>query len=243
MFGGGFMIEVMDGDAYIASRNNENNNNNNDDGNVIEQIDDVAAEEKSDEKPAKKKRKKQKKNVSKNVTSEDQPKNVDVPSEDEDEKQKQLETTLNNWSAGGVGSMLHPSIIKSLSARKYYYPTPIQSRTLASSLFGKCDVVGAAPTGSGKTIAYLLPIVNFILQKKDDADIDHNDDNFGNLIALILTPTRELALQVTDEARILLSSSDNKNNICTIIGGMAQAKQKRQLQSNPCIIIATPGRL
>ena len=97
---------------------------------------------------------------------------------------------------------------------------------------------------SGKTISYLLPVMNHILthSKDDTDDIEKTSYELTmqrKLTALILTPTRELALQVTDEARILSSSV----RVCTIVGGLAHAKQIRQLKQHPDIVVATPGRL
>lgn len=92
---------------------------------------------------------------------------------------------------------------------------------------------------SGKTIAYLLPILNHVLNQRDLDGMDDKKMVQNSLVAMIITPTRELALQVTDEARILSSST----NVCTIVGGLAHAKQIRQLSSSPSIIVATPGRL
>lgn len=111
-------------------------------------------------------------------------------------------------------------------------------------------MVGAAPTGSGKTLSYGLPILQWVLGL-DDAEIatlDEEDSADAGepkqkrpLQALILVPTRELAMQVTSELEIV---SCHKVPIGTIVGGFAEVKQKRVLErKRPGVLVATPGRL
>ncbi|RIA98835.1 P-loop containing nucleoside triphosphate hydrolase protein [Glomus cerebriforme] len=128
---------------------------------------------------------------------------------------------------------LSPIIMNGLKTLKFDKPTPIQAKTLPFSLSGR-DVVGAAETGSGKTLAFGIPILEFIF-KKEAKDFENQ------LIGLILTPTRELAVQIRDHLQNISKNSSIK--IMTIVGGMAAQKQQRLLSKHPNVIVATPGRL
>ena len=125
---------------------------------------------------------------------------------------------------------------------QYTFPTPIQSATLPASILGRRDIVGAAPTGSGKTLSFGLPILQYLLETCTCAtDGRRRGVQQLPLQALILTPTRELALQVTCE---LQKVSLNTIKIGTIVGGFAEVKQRRTLEKvKPSILVATPGRL
>lgn len=148
----------------------------------------------------------------------------------------EVEQLQTSWSMATGGVQLHPLLCQSLLSQSFDSPTPIQSSTLAAAILGRRNIVGAAPTGSGKTLAYLLPILQSLLSNEQQ-------DNPRMLQALILTPTRELALQVSRECDKLCSPSIRK--WCgTIVGGLAMVKQQRVLQkSKPPILVATPGRL
>ena len=122
---------------------------------------------------------------------------------------------------------LTPEILKNLEAIKFSTPTPIQEKVIPLILAGK-DLKGCAQTGTGKTGAYGIPLVNALATT-----------NNGN--ALILVPTRELAIQVSDLLFQLTRSL--KIKIAVIIGGAAMGPQIRALKDNPRIIVATPGRL
>lgn len=107
--------------------------------------------------------------------------------------------------------------------------TPIQTQTIPLLLEGK-DILASAQTGTGKTIAYLLPILQGLLESNDDST------------ALILVPTRELAVQVKDS---ILDVLGRGSSIFTavLIGGEPMARQFAQLKRRPRIVVATPGRL
>ncbi|PVV01511.1 hypothetical protein BB560_004069 [Smittium megazygosporum] len=113
-------------------------------------------------------------------------------------------------------------------------PTKIQEEAIPVALSGD-DVLGAAETGSGKTLAFGLPILNYIIQNRS------NDMSERQLQALILLPTRELALQVTNSLKS--ASKSSVVNIVPLFGGMSVQKQERQLRKSPEILVATPGRL
>jgi len=119
-----------------------------------------------------------------------------------------------------------PKILSILQNRKFIEPTPIQSRCIPNALEGK-DVVGIAQTGTGKTLAFALPLVQRALDSKKQS--------------LVLVPTRELAIQVDQMVRMIGSPLNIRNTV--IIGGASTFQQIRELKSRPDIVIATPGRL
>ncbi|EFA07346.2 ATP-dependent RNA helicase DDX24 [Tribolium castaneum] len=137
------------------------------------------------------------------------------------------------WSNFG----LPDSIIKALVLQGFNEPTLIQSLSLPAAVLGRRDIVGAAETGSGKTLAFGLPIVAGILNEK--SKVVGNSDK--KLYALVLTPTRELAVQVRDHLKAIVKFTDI--NIAVVLGGMAAVKQERILSKRPEIVVATPGRL
>ncbi|KAJ2156802.1 ATP-dependent RNA helicase [Coemansia sp. RSA 552] len=121
---------------------------------------------------------------------------------------------------------VQPVLLRALKHLGFTKPTEIQSKTLPSALSGR-DIIGAAETGSGKTLAFGIPMLQHVSKS----------DTTG----LVLTPTRELAIQVKNH--LVAMSKFNGANIVVVVGGMSQAKQERVLKSNPDIIVATPGRL
>jgi len=152
----------------------------------------------------------------------------------------QLQTA---WSISAPGISLHATLCRGLHSLKYSYPTPIQGATLPAAILGRRDIVGAAPTGSGKTLSYGLPILQHLLEGADVPSSAQHDEPKERLPlqALVLTPTRELAIQVTDELRKVCCKAVA---IGTIVGGFAEVKQKRTLEKiRPPILVGTPGRL
>ncbi len=150
------------------------------------------------------------------------------------------ENVQMNWSVSAGGIWLHPTLCAGLAAQNFSSPTPIQASTLPASILGQRDIVGAAPTGSGKTLAYALPILHTILSTNHDHD-ENNDSKNKVLRALVLCPTRELAMQVTNEFDVVCQ---NKVGCNFIVGGLSEHKQKRILRvKRPPILVATPGRL
>lgn len=108
-------------------------------------------------------------------------------------------------------------------------PTPVQSETIPVVLSGE-DVVSQAQTGTGKTLAFLLPIIQRI-----DAGSTH-------VQSLIVAPTRELALQITAEAKKLIKAYEGVN-VLAVYGGQDVERQMRKLQGGRQLVIGTPGRL
>jgi superfamily II DNA/RNA helicase len=123
---------------------------------------------------------------------------------------------------------LPTSLLKSLDRVKFTTPTPVQEATIPLALEGK-DVLGSAQTGTGKTLAFVIPVLSRLLE-------DHQSS------ALILVPTRELAQQVSQNIRQIL---DPKLSIkqALLIGGEPISKQFFQLRGKPRIIVGTPGRV
>lgn len=116
---------------------------------------------------------------------------------------------------------------KNLAERGYVHPTQIQDHSIPIGLEGG-DIVGVADTGTGKTAAFLLPILNHLLRNTKEQ-------------ALILAPTRELALQIQEESRLFAKGTALKDVL--IIGGVPIHKQMRKLDKRPALIIGTPGRI
>ncbi|MBK9283760.1 MAG: DEAD/DEAH box helicase [Sphingobacteriaceae bacterium] len=125
---------------------------------------------------------------------------------------------------------LSEPLLRALETIGYKNPTPIQEKAITPILNGK-DLFGCAQTGTGKTGAFTLPI----LQKL------HSGIQTKAIKALILAPTRELALQISENIRQY--SINLKLSHVTIFGGVSQKNQERELQKGVDIIIATPGRL
>lgn len=119
-----------------------------------------------------------------------------------------------------------PALLESLTRHKYTTPTPIQQQAIPTAIQGK-DIVGIAQTGTGKTLAFGIPMIQRLAQIK----------GWG----LVLLPTRELALQVEESLRRI--SDRTGLRIVTLIGGMSLGPQISALRRNPDIVIATPGRL
>jgi len=124
----------------------------------------------------------------------------------------------------GLG--IAPKILTVLESIKFKVPTPIQAKVIPMAIKG-ADIVGIAQTGTGKTHAFAIPMVQSLAQQPGSG--------------LVLAPTRELALQI-DEAYQPLVRAFGFRTAC-LIGGAAMSKQYFALQRNPRIVIATPGRL
>jgi ATP-dependent RNA helicase DDX24/MAK5 len=129
---------------------------------------------------------------------------------------------------------LSKETLASLSKLKFSQPTVIQSLAIPEVLAGR-DVVGKASTGSGKTLAFGIPILESFLKSPPDPK-NHTP------IALVISPTRELAHQLSAHLTALCDGDFKAPSIATVTGGLAVQKQRRQLE-NADIIVGTPGRL
>ena len=128
----------------------------------------------------------------------------------------------------GLG--LHPPLVKALRELGFTRPTPIQAEAIPAALEGR-DLIGAAQTGTGKTAAFLLPALQRIILSPQP----------GKTRVLVLTPTRELAVQVADHLRQLAKHVSVRS--IAIYGGVAMEPQIKALRSGVEVVIATPGRL
>jgi ATP-dependent RNA helicase RhlB len=129
------------------------------------------------------------------------------------------------------GPLLH-----AISDLGFKYCTPIQSKILPSSLSGR-DANGRAQTGTGKTAAFLITVITRMLNKPVQGKRKP-----GTPRILVLAPTRELVLQISEESRHLSKYTDLQT--LSVFGGMDYKKQKKQLSAGPVdIVVATPGRL
>ncbi|KAL0208086.1 hypothetical protein P9112_010673 [Eukaryota sp. TZLM1-RC] len=129
-------------------------------------------------------------------------------------------------------------LLKSISNLGWTSPTPVQQQTILPILQGK-DVLASAVTGSGKTAAFLIPIIERLLRLGGRTYC---------LRVLIVTPTRELAVQIETVFRNFLESlrlepGTSTPAVCSLIGGISLQKQAADLKNQPDVIIATPGRL
>lgn len=127
---------------------------------------------------------------------------------------------------------LDPALLQAVVEQGFSRPTTIQQQVIPAAMDGR-DVLASAPTGTGKTAAFLLPCMQHLL--------DYPRRRAGAARVLVLAPTRELALQITEQARALAQHTHLV--IETIIGGIEHEKQLPALTQTTDIVIATPGRL
>lgn len=122
---------------------------------------------------------------------------------------------------------IHNLLKQNLRSKNFTVPTPIQDQTIPLALDGN-DIIGIANTGTGKTAAFALPILNTLMERQQSK-------------ALIVAPTRELAQQIEDECRSLGRGSHLSGAL--LIGGSSMSTQLRALRNRPRIVIGTPGRI
>ena len=135
--------------------------------------------------------------------------------------------------------------ISSLARMRFSQPTAIQTSTIPEIL-GGYDVIGKAPTGSGKTLAFGIPIYEHYLKTvrcKVPSEVAERKEPQKPPLALVLSPTRELAHQLSAHLASLSSDTDSAQlSVATVTGGLSVHKQQRQISSAD-IIVGTPGRL
>ncbi len=124
---------------------------------------------------------------------------------------------------------LSPQVMRAIQKRGFSEATPIQSGAIPPFLAWR-DVIAKAPTGTGKTFAFGIPMV------------EHTDPAVEEVQGLVLAPTRELALQIQDELRDLCEFKEGVRTVC-LYGGAPIDKQIQTLKKRPQIVVATPGRL
>ena len=131
---------------------------------------------------------------------------------------------------------LEPPLRQAISKLGFEFCTPIQAQSLEHTLRGH-DVTGRAQTGTGKTAAFLVTIINDLLSNPSK-----NERYLAEPRALVVAPTRELAIQIANDARGLTEFCDL--HTVTLVGGEDYIKQDRALEKKPVdIVVATPGRL
>lgn len=119
-------------------------------------------------------------------------------------------------------------LLERLKALKFMQPTPIQAQAIPVALKGQ-DVLGSAQTGTGKTLAFGIPLLAHLIAHQDR-------------MALVITPTRELAQQVLTQLNQILDGAQRIKTAC-LIGGESMGKQFSQLRQNPRVLVGTPGRI
>eukprot|EP01125_Pyxidicula_operculata_P014220 TRINITY_DN4735_c0_g4_i1.p1 TRINITY_DN4735_c0_g4~~TRINITY_DN4735_c0_g4_i1.p1 ORF type:complete len:831 (-),score=291.76 TRINITY_DN4735_c0_g4_i1:171-2663(-) len=170
-------------------------------------------------------------------------------------KEEEPDVDTSAWSSMN----LHPLIMKGLKFLKFSTPTLIQQQSIPPAINFQKDIVGAAETGSGKTLAFGIPIVQQLLVEREKSqqqqqkqeggenlqeNTDENNEesvlNEKKLPALIISPTRELAMQIVNHLKALAKFTPIK--IAPIVGGISIQKQERLISLKPDIVVATPGR-
>jgi ATP-dependent RNA helicase DeaD len=129
---------------------------------------------------------------------------------------------------------VQPVLAEALTAKGYTELTPVQSAVIAPAVAGK-DLIVSAQTGSGKTVAFGLALADELLAEIGSLPMVEKP------LALVIAPTRELALQVSRELGWLYGQKGVR--IATCVGGMDASKERRNLRSGPAIVVGTPGRL
>lgn len=148
-----------------------------------------------------------------------------APTEESEQAKKQIHKTFNSLD-------LSRPVLKGLSALGYTKPSPIQSATIPIALLGK-DIIAGAVTGSGKTAAYMVPVIERLLYKPA---------KIASTRVIVLTPTRELAIQVGDVGK-KIGRFVNGLSFGLAVGGLNLRQQEQELKQRPDIVIATPGRI
>lgn len=137
-----------------------------------------------------------------------------------------MNTKKDSNSTGFFGLGIAPKILEILEKIKFREPTPIQFKAIPLAIEGK-DVIGIAQTGTGKTHAFAIPMVQRLVQRSG--------------VGLVLVPTRELAIQIDDAVKGIAGAFGMKT--ACLIGGAPMFAQTQALRKDPRIVIATPGRL
>lgn len=136
---------------------------------------------------------------------------------------------IKTWVQCGISM----KVLSAMKKHNYEKPTPIQAQAIPAIMSGR-DLIGIAKTGSGKTIAFLLPMFRHILDQRQVGEAE-------GPIAMIMTPTRELALQITKECK-KFSKSLGLRVVC-VYGGTGISEQIAELKRGAEIIVCTPGRM
>ena len=151
--------------------------------------------------------------------------------EEEDFFDDHVDVDADNDNASFYNMNLSRPLLKAIESLHFVHPTPIQSATIPLALAGR-DICGCAATGTGKTAAYMLPVLERLLYRPKEAAITR---------VLVLVPTRELGVQVFQVTKQLTQFTSIEVGLS--VGGLDLKMQESTLRKNPDIVIATPGRL
>lgn len=172
---------------------------------------------------------------------EEEAENSDSNDSEIDEDEDSAEAIANFYEQAEDANQTHTTfqtldlsrpVLKGLASLGYTRPSPIQSASIPIALLGK-DIVAGAVTGSGKTAAYMIPVIERLVYKPTKVAATR---------VIVLTPTRELAIQVCDVGKNI-SRYVNNLTFGLAVGGLNLRQQEQQLKSRPDIVVATPGRL
>src|SRR5699024_8709140 len=148
-------------------------------------------------------------------------------------ERKEVEMEINGEEVNGIVNYadlgLSEAVMKAIEKKGYVQATPVEAGAIPYFMEWKDDIA-KAPTGTGKTFAFGIPMV------------EHVDPERSEVQALVLAPTRELAIQIQDELRDLCAFKEGVRVVC-LYGGQPIDKQITQLKKRPQIVVATPGRL
>lgn len=197
-----------------------------------------AKKEKKLKKESKKKRKAKKRSEESDNTT------TDTDAEKEKSSSPNNDELVASWESFADAPFAEP-IQKALQVAGYSKPSPIQSRAWPVAMSGN-DLIAVAKTGSGKTLGFLLPVLHRISSSIDGSSKKEGRTHTSEVVAplcIILSPTRELAIQIHGVAVKFASCLNNIQCECVYGGTNVQSQCKQLKASNPQILIATPGRL
>ncbi|KAI0033910.1 DEAD-domain-containing protein [Vararia minispora EC-137] len=143
-------------------------------------------------------------------------------------------------SFASFGNVLSPLLLKALADLGFARPTPVQQKGIPLALENR-DVLARARTGSGKTAAYSIPLVQKILNVK--SALEHTDDRRQCTRALVLVPTKELAEQVSTHIKCLVKYCESDFVIANVAGGAGGQVQRQLLTDKPDVVIGTPAKV
>src|SRR5947207_2324314 len=133
---------------------------------------------------------------------------------------------MNNFTEFHLSALLQSNLAK----HGFATPTPVQAQAIEPALAGK-DIVATAQTGTGKTLAFVLPLINLLQKPQPQSGIR----------GLILTPTRELAMQINEV--FLKMAAGTGIRAAVVVGGVSEKTQLQSIRKGAQVVIATPGRL
>ncbi len=148
-------------------------------------------------------------------------------------------TTVTNTITDSVFTALHPDLQKGIARNGFTTPTPIQQKAIPAAMQGR-DILASSQTGSGKTAAFLLPIMHRIIESRENEKRTTGRVTPRTRV-LILTPTRELAAQICQHFNELAQCTDL--SCAAIFGGVSMLPQETAFRNSVDIMVATPGRL